>query len=171
LVILAVLQFVSAAETGFEDNNYESQDFQTMDVSPSAAAGLLALFGGMYLFFIIIGIIGTVFFIISLINILTANNDTNWKLLWGLVVFFGGIIGIIVYYIVGKKSRIAEGGMQKNSFQPTSQQSAPVFEDPKVAQLRSYVNRARAAGKTDEQIKNELRKTGWPDSLINQAFQ
>ena len=59
---------------------------------------------------ILVGLVGLVLSIVwfwTLIKILTAKNDSSWKVLWGLVVFFGNIIGVIIYFIVAHKERMA----------------------------------------------------------------
>lgn len=47
-----------------------------------------------------------VFLILALVDIARAQNDGNWKLLWALVSIFGHIIGLAVYFFVGRHERI-----------------------------------------------------------------
>jgi heme/copper-type cytochrome/quinol oxidase subunit 2 len=47
-----------------------------------------------------------VFLVLALVDIARAQNEGNWKLLWALVSIFGHIIGLAVYYFVGRHDRI-----------------------------------------------------------------
>jgi len=47
-----------------------------------------------------------VLLIFALVDIAKAQNEGNWKLLWALVSIFAGLIGIAVYYFVGRRDRI-----------------------------------------------------------------
>jgi len=61
---------------------------------------LSACFGG---FIMVAGMAGLIF--IPLIDIATAKNDGNWKLMWGAAVFLLSIFGIVAYHFIGRKSR------------------------------------------------------------------
>ena len=63
------------------------------------------MLGGIMLVVGIIALASVVAVLWALYNILTAKNETNWKILWALVVFFLGIIGVIAYVLIGKKER------------------------------------------------------------------
>lgn len=56
-------------------------------------------------FLILIAIIVFIIWLISLIDILKSKNDSNWKLLWAIVVIFLSILGTIIYWSIGKKER------------------------------------------------------------------
>lgn len=64
---------------------------------------LSACFGG---FIMVAGMAGLIF--IPLIDIATAKNDGNWKLMWGAAVFLLSIFGIVAYHFIGRKSRMDE---------------------------------------------------------------
>lgn len=60
-----------------------------------------ALFGaGFGLFFFLIAIASFVGWIWALANILTSDLGSDKKLLWALVVLFGGIVGALLYYFL-----------------------------------------------------------------------
>ena len=44
-----------------------------------------------------VALAGAVAPLYALYEVLTGKNETNWKLLWAIVVFFLGIIGVAVY--------------------------------------------------------------------------
>ena len=65
------------------------------------------MFGAMFASLFIIAIAGFIAFIWALIDIIKAKNETNWKLLWVVICLFLGVIGVIIYYFVGRKDRKA----------------------------------------------------------------
>ena len=66
---------------------------------PLAQSGFAAL-GGMVIFFWIIGILATIFWIWMLIDCLSSSMPTNEKVLWFLVIFFLHLIGAVIYYFM-----------------------------------------------------------------------
>jgi len=62
----------------------------------------------MLLIFLFIGAFSLISFIIwiwGLVDVLTAKNESNWKILWGAVIFFLGILGVILYALIARKER------------------------------------------------------------------
>jgi membrane protein implicated in regulation of membrane protease activity len=55
--------------------------------------------------FLIMGVY-YVLLILALVDIARAQNEGNWKLMWALISIFAGIIGIAVYYFVGRRDRL-----------------------------------------------------------------
>ena len=49
------------------------------------------------------GLIILILDIIALVEIFGSNRDTTSKVLWCLLIFFFPILGIIIYYLVGRK--------------------------------------------------------------------
>jgi hypothetical protein len=47
-----------------------------------------------------------VFLILALVDIARAGNKGNWKLMWALISIFAGLIGMAVYWFVGRRDRI-----------------------------------------------------------------
>jgi hypothetical protein len=47
-----------------------------------------------------------VFLILALVDIARAQNEGNWKLMWALISIFAGLIGMAVYWFVGRHDRI-----------------------------------------------------------------
>jgi hypothetical protein len=70
-----------------------------------AQAGLFAGFGALMVFFVILGIIASVFWVWMLIDALTSSMETNEKILWFCVIFFLHLLGAIIYYFVKKSDR------------------------------------------------------------------
>ncbi len=52
----------------------------------------------------IIGLIVLVLDIIALISILGAGKPVGWKVLWSLVVLLLPVIGMILYFLIGKST-------------------------------------------------------------------
>ena len=50
----------------------------------------------------IIGLIVLILDIIALVSILGASKDIGWKLVWTLVVLLLPVIGMILYFVIGK---------------------------------------------------------------------
>ena len=70
--------------------------------------GIAFFFAGIwiFIFFMILLMIASIIaFIWALIDILKTKNKEDWKIMWVLVTFFFGIIGVILYLIIGRKQR------------------------------------------------------------------
>ncbi|MEQ9095914.1 MAG: PLDc N-terminal domain-containing protein [Phycisphaerales bacterium] len=52
----------------------------------------------------IIGLIILILDIIAIISILGANKSVGWKVVWTLVVLLLPVIGMIIYFLVGKST-------------------------------------------------------------------
>jgi hypothetical protein len=61
--------------------------------------------GGLFLVFILIGLVASIFWIWMLIDCLTSNRPTGEKVLWFLVIFFLHLIGALIYFFVARGSR------------------------------------------------------------------
>lgn len=59
--------------------------------------------GGLLI--IILAIVNLIGFIWSLVDISKAKNDTGWKILWIAICFFLGILGVIIYFVTGRKQK------------------------------------------------------------------
>ena len=71
----------------------------------------------------VLAIASLVAFIWALVNILGADNDSGWKILWVVVCFFLGLLGVIIYLFIGMKSRI-KGVVPTTQASPQQEQSA-----------------------------------------------
>ena len=49
------------------------------------------------------GLVWLVFGVMALLDLLKSNRDGTEKLLWGLAIFFLPFVGVIAYYLFGKK--------------------------------------------------------------------
>ena len=63
----------------------------------------------LYIGIIALVILSIVAWIWAIIDIAKAENDSDWKLIWILVVVLVGIIGVIIYYFAGRPKRIVHG--------------------------------------------------------------
>jgi hypothetical protein len=64
-----------------------------------------ALAGGfllLWIAFVVLALAATVFWIWMLIDALTTIRDTNEKILWFLVIFFGHFLGAVLYFFIRK---------------------------------------------------------------------
>ncbi len=52
----------------------------------------------------LIGLVILVLDIIALVSILGAGKPVTWKLLWALVVLLLPVIGMILYFVIGKST-------------------------------------------------------------------
>lgn len=83
----------------------------------AASAVFSALFGGMAVFMAFFAIIWVAIFLLvavdlaitvwALYDILTSKNDSNWKLLWAVIILFVSLLGVLLYYFMGRKERKA----------------------------------------------------------------
>ena len=69
------------------------------------ALGGAALILGMVIGLLILIILALVFWVMMLVNVATAKNKGDWKLVWIIIVVLLGVIGAIIYYFIGKKER------------------------------------------------------------------
>lgn len=44
-----------------------------------------------------------IYIILTVVEIATSGNETSWKLVWGAICFFGGVVGMIFYNFIAKK--------------------------------------------------------------------
>jgi len=80
---------------------------QSESTAMASAAGAFVLIWfvliGAILLFVLVSFIA---FIWAIIDILKAKNETNWKILWVIICLFLGLIGVIIYYFVGRKQKM-----------------------------------------------------------------
>ncbi len=76
-------------------------------VAEGALGALMGTFALMWLVIVLLILVGIAITLWALYSIWTGKNETNWKLLWTLVVLVVGLIGLIIYYFIGKKERVA----------------------------------------------------------------
>lgn len=51
----------------------------------------------------ILGIVHLILFLIAAVEILGSNRDLMSKVLWLLVIFLFPLVGLIIYYLIGRK--------------------------------------------------------------------
>ncbi len=85
-------------------------------VDPFAAlfGGIMGLFAAMYAAFFLVFLLFVLLVFASIVGglwalyeIITAENQSDWKVLWVLAVLLIGIFGVVLYYFVGRKERKA----------------------------------------------------------------
>ena len=52
---------------------------------------------------LLLALVNLAAFVAALIEILRAKNDSGWKILWAAVSFFLGLLGIVLYMLIGRK--------------------------------------------------------------------
>ncbi len=90
-------------------------------LGPAGAAMII-----IWVIVIIISLVSTILWIICLVNVLKSGNDSGWKVLWIVLITILGIVGIILYFAIGKKSRISteSAPVQASSSQNTGNNSS-----------------------------------------------
>lgn len=86
----------------------------TYPMSDAQAGGILAIFAGMWLLVVIIGIISLIIWIWAIIDCAKRQFPGNSKTIWIIVLIVSlviglGLIGAIVYLIAGKKQGTIAG--------------------------------------------------------------
>jgi hypothetical protein len=51
----------------------------------------------------LVGLVVLVLDIIAIVDVLKSNDDTGKKLLWILLILFLPVVGMILYFLIGKK--------------------------------------------------------------------
>jgi len=76
----------------------------------AAATGFLGLAAGAMIFAWIIGLLGFVLFLWALIDVIRRQfTNPNDKILWIVLILFLGVIGPILYLIIGRKKGTIPG--------------------------------------------------------------
>ena len=137
---------------------------------------------------LIIPLLAFVLFLLSSISILTSKNKTGWKILW--IVICLTIIGILVYFIVGRKKRISKA-MASGAAEIKEEQRVEEEEKESIAeekpqslipltpkeipdefkQIVDYIKTSFAQGFSKDQINQALIKSGWAQDKIDEAFR
>lgn len=68
-------------------------------LGPEIAFAGIAGFASMVLIFFVVSLIALIWAIIDIAN---ADEDTGYKIIWLLICLFLGIIGVLLYYFVGR---------------------------------------------------------------------
>ena len=68
-------------------------------------SGVFAVGGAIFIIFMIIALIATVFWIWMIIDVLTSNLPGPEKVLWFCVIFFLHLLGAIIYFVVARQGR------------------------------------------------------------------
>jgi len=91
-------------------NNYYGAD-EALGV---AAFGITAIFGFLVFISILIGLLGTFFWVWMLIDVTRrCFSDQNTKVIWLIVIIFTHLIGALIYFFIGRKTgNICQGGCE-----------------------------------------------------------
>jgi hypothetical protein len=77
----------------------------TLVLAQNTGNGVFVFGGALFLVFLIIAILASIFWIWMLIDVLTSSMPVPEKVLWFLVVFFLHLVGAIIYFIVRRQGR------------------------------------------------------------------
>jgi hypothetical protein len=80
--------------------DWRMQFLQTLAASDGA---VVAGFGVVWLTFLIVGLLLSVFWIWMLVDCLTSSLPSTEKLIWVLVIFFLHILGALLYYFMARQ--------------------------------------------------------------------
>lgn len=73
-------------------------------MSDAMGAGVTLAIVGVWLFFILIALASTVFWIVELVDVIRREfADPNMKIVWILVIVLGHFIGSLIYFFVGRQ--------------------------------------------------------------------
>ncbi|HIJ99188.1 TPA: PLDc_N domain-containing protein [archaeon] len=125
-----------------------------------------AAFGAIFfvifiLALVILSLVGVIWAVIDIIR--AKNEGDNWKVIWILVVVILGILGVAIYYFVGRKERISPGGGA-----PASKKAESARANPKAVK---YIKEQRSAGYTTPEIRSELKEAGYSNDEIDASFR
>ena len=79
------------------------------DAGDAAANGLFAGLGVLTVVFLLIALVGTVFWVWMLVDCLSSSMPNEEKILWFLVVFFLHLLGAILYFFIKRKGHSVAG--------------------------------------------------------------
>ncbi len=96
IIVVALLLVLGIVSLSSANTRSSSED------SPWLIAFVILIYCGIFL---VMGLY-YVLLIFALVDIARAGNEGNWKLLWALVSIFAGLIGMAVYFLVGRRDRI-----------------------------------------------------------------
>lgn len=131
---------------------------------------------------VIFGVFILIMWIFCLVDIFSSGNKGIWKLLWIIIVTATLIVGIIIYFILRKKSRMIRGYNSSypsysgyTAEKPEKKKSKAKKTKPHVGSISpaliDYINAARKNKIDDEKIKKNLLSVGWAEDKVNDAFE
>ncbi|MBI4406442.1 PLDc N-terminal domain-containing protein [Candidatus Micrarchaeota archaeon] len=72
-----------------------------------SASSLIAPIALLIILFIIVVfaaiVIGLVLPLLALVEVWTSKKESEWKLIWTLIIIAGSIVGLVVYFVFGRK--------------------------------------------------------------------
>ncbi|MCP3961110.1 MAG: PLDc_N domain-containing protein [bacterium] len=69
----------------------------------------------LFLCFVLVGILGSLFWIWMIVECATKEpSDGNDKLVWTVIIVFTHLLGALIYFFVRRPKRIAETGLRPN---------------------------------------------------------
>ncbi len=132
---------------------------------------------------IVLVVLILVLWIFCLVDIFSSGNSSKWKVLWIILVTLFTAIGIIIYLLIRKKSRIERGAYSSSypsyagysdhtelSSKKRKDKKKPSGENISTA-LLDYINAARKSKIDDAKIKKNLLGVGWNEEKVNEAFE
>ena len=75
----------------------------TLLLAQSSGNGVFVFGGALFLVFLVIVILASVFWIWMLIDVLTSTMPVGEKVLWFLVIFFLHLVGAIIYFVIRRQ--------------------------------------------------------------------
>ncbi len=74
---------------------------QIVNNTGMAVIALLAMLFMVVIFLALV--IGLVLPLLALVEVWTSKKESEWKLIWTLIIIAGSIVGLVVYYFFGRK--------------------------------------------------------------------
>jgi len=135
------------------------------------------------LLLIVLAVLVLVLWIFCLVDIFSSGNKSIWKILWVIAVTLFIAIGIVIYLIIRKKSRIGRG-IYSSSYPSyagySDHEESPEKRKEKKKKisvgnispaLLDYINAARKSKIDDAKIRKNLLSVGWNEEKVNEAFE
>jgi len=128
---------------------------------------------------IVLAVLVLVLWIFCLVDIFSSGNTGIWKILWVIIITLVVAIGIAVYLVIRKKSRMNRGAYSSSypSYSGYSEESKKNEKKKKISgkdispALTDYINAARKSKIDDAKIKKNLLAVGWAEDKVNEAFE
>lgn len=100
-IILAIAYILLPSSFGMDTTGASKKIAYSLSSTSDMVKSLIAT--GMMLFVVLAGVLGLAAFILAAIEISKSGNDGTWKIIWILITFILGIIGLLIYYFVARK--------------------------------------------------------------------
>ena len=129
----------------------------------------LLTFPGLSPSFVPLAIVGNIIYltiwVCTLYDIYSSDSEISWTIQWSMLVFWFPLLGLILYWVFGRRSRISES--LSGILVPPSKIPTEMSQTRLVEYIRRNVGRGFYLGS----IIKELKKVGYSDKEIDAAVK